>query len=111
MKKFLQFISLLIVTLTFNSYYGVSDYYKNALIEPIQDEKIKSVQIEKTPKLKDQINRDNKQKLIKPGSTKKEAENGSYQGQISEKTGRPKNTYVQGYYRKNGTYVRGHYRS
>ena len=38
-------------------------------------------------------------------------ENGSYYGEISTKTGRPKTTYVNGYYRKDGTYVRGHYRS
>ena len=39
------------------------------------------------------------------------AENGSYYGQISKTTGRPKTVAVRGYYRKNGTYVRGHYRS
>ena len=39
------------------------------------------------------------------------AENGSYYGQISNSTGRPKNIHVRGYYRKDGTYVRGHYRS
>lgn len=39
------------------------------------------------------------------------AENGSHYGQISENTGKPKTTYVNGYYRKDGTYVRGHYRS
>jgi hypothetical protein len=39
------------------------------------------------------------------------AENGSYYGQISGATGRPKTTYVGGYYRRDGTYVRGHYRS
>lgn len=39
------------------------------------------------------------------------AENGSYYGQQSETTGKPKTTYVNGYYRKDGTYVRGHYRS
>lgn len=39
------------------------------------------------------------------------AENGSYYGEISEKTGRPKTVHVEGYYRKDGTYVRGHYRS
>lgn len=39
------------------------------------------------------------------------AENGSYYGQISVTTGRPKTVHVQGYYRKDGTYVRGHYRS
>lgn len=38
-------------------------------------------------------------------------ENGSYYGQISQNTGRPKTVHVKGYYRKNGTYVRGHYRS
>jgi len=42
-----------------------------------------------------------------PGS----AENGSYYGQISPKTGLPKTIPVEGYYRKNGTFVRGHYRS
>ena len=39
------------------------------------------------------------------------AENGTYYGQISETTGRPKTVYVKGYYRKDGTYVRSHYRS
>ena len=39
------------------------------------------------------------------------AENGSYYGEISRNTGRPKTTRVRGYYRKDGTYVRGHYRS
>jgi outer membrane protein assembly factor BamE (lipoprotein component of BamABCDE complex) len=39
------------------------------------------------------------------------AENGSYYGQISEITGRPKTVYVRGYYRKDGTYVRSYYRS
>jgi hypothetical protein len=39
------------------------------------------------------------------------AENGSYCGEISKRTNRPKNIYVQGYYRKDGKYVRGHYKS
>jgi len=39
------------------------------------------------------------------------AENNSYYGQISERTGRPKTVHVRGYYRKDGTYVRSHYRS
>lgn len=39
------------------------------------------------------------------------AENDSYRGEISDATGRPKDVYVHGYYRKDGTYVRGHYRS
>ncbi len=39
------------------------------------------------------------------------AENGSYYGETSENTGRPKVVHVRGYYRKDGTYVRGHYRS
>lgn len=39
------------------------------------------------------------------------AENGSYYGEYSERTGLPKTTHVRGYYRKDGTYVRGHYRS
>ena len=39
------------------------------------------------------------------------AENGSCYGDISDLTGRPKTTHVDGYYRKDGTYVRGHYRS
>lgn len=39
------------------------------------------------------------------------AENGSYYGEVSTKTGRPKTVPVRGYYRKDGTYVRGHYRS
>ena len=39
------------------------------------------------------------------------AENGSCYGDISNITGLPKTTHVNGYYRKDGTYVRGHYRS
>ena len=39
------------------------------------------------------------------------AENGSYYGEISNETGRPKTVYVNGYFRKDGTYVRSHYRS
>jgi hypothetical protein len=39
------------------------------------------------------------------------AENGSYYGETSKATGRPKEVHVKGYYRKDGTYVRGHYRS
>jgi hypothetical protein len=39
------------------------------------------------------------------------AENGSYYGEISEGSGRPKTVYVRGYYRGDGTYVRSHYRS
>jgi hypothetical protein len=39
------------------------------------------------------------------------AENGSYYGEISKNTGRPKTVYVNGYFRKDGTYVRSHYRS
>lgn len=39
------------------------------------------------------------------------AENGSYYGETSPATGRPKTVHVDGYYRKDGTYVRGHYRS
>lgn len=39
------------------------------------------------------------------------AENGSYYGEVSPATGRPKTVHVRGYYRKDGTYVRGHYRS
>ena len=39
------------------------------------------------------------------------AENGSYYGQTSENTARPKTVYVGGYHRKDGTYVRSHYRS
>jgi hypothetical protein len=39
------------------------------------------------------------------------AENGSYRGQFSEKTYRPKNNYVRNYQRNDSRYVRGHYRS
>lgn len=39
------------------------------------------------------------------------AENGSYYGEISTATGRPKTVHVSGYTRRDGTYVRGHYRS
>ena len=38
-------------------------------------------------------------------------ENGSYYGEISERTGRPKTVYVQSYTRRDGTYVRSHFRS
>lgn len=39
------------------------------------------------------------------------AENGSYHGEVSQYTGRPKTVYIRGYYRKDGAYVRSHYRS
>lgn len=39
------------------------------------------------------------------------AENGSYYGELSELTGRPKTVYVRSYFRSDGTYVRSHYRS
>lgn len=39
------------------------------------------------------------------------AENGSYYGQTSQLTGRPKTVFVHSYYRSDGTYVRSHYRS
>lgn len=39
------------------------------------------------------------------------AENGSYYGEISERTGLPRTNYVNGYYRRNGTYVQSYYRS
>jgi hypothetical protein len=39
------------------------------------------------------------------------SESGSCYGDISERTGLPKTTYVPGYFRKNGTYVRSYYRS
>lgn len=39
------------------------------------------------------------------------AENGSYYGEISTATGRPKTVHVSGYIRRDGTHVRGHYRS
>lgn len=39
------------------------------------------------------------------------AENGSYFGEISAITNRPKTVFVSGYYRKDGMYVRSHYRS
>lgn len=39
------------------------------------------------------------------------AENGSYRGEVSAETGRPKSVYVRGYTRRDGTYVQGHYRS
>lgn len=44
-------------------------------------------------------------------STHPTAENGSYYGEISDLTARPKTVFVSGYYRKDGTYVRSHYRS
>jgi hypothetical protein len=44
-------------------------------------------------------------------STPPVAENGSYYGEISPATGRPKTVHVDSYYRKDGTYVREHYRS
>jgi hypothetical protein len=39
------------------------------------------------------------------------AENGSCYGDISNITGLPKTTHVNGYFRSDGTYVRGYYRS
>ncbi len=39
------------------------------------------------------------------------AENGSYYGEVSADTGRPKSVYVAGYFRKDGTYVQSHYRA
>jgi hypothetical protein len=39
------------------------------------------------------------------------AENGSYYGELSADTGRPKVIFVSGYYRQDGTYVRSHYRA
>jgi len=39
------------------------------------------------------------------------AENGSYYGQISDLTGRPKTVWVSPYYKADGTYVRSHWRS
>lgn len=39
------------------------------------------------------------------------AENGSFRGELSSDTGRPKSVYVRGYVRKDGTYVQSHYRS
>ncbi|MFL6283566.1 MAG: surface-adhesin E family protein [Pyrinomonadaceae bacterium] len=46
-----------------------------------------------------------------PSYTPPVAENGSYYGEISPRTGRPKTVHVEGYTRRDGTYVRGHYRS
>jgi hypothetical protein len=48
---------------------------------------------------------------VEEGNAPAVAENGSYYGEISPATGRPKTVNVRGYYRKDGTYVRGHYRS
>lgn len=39
------------------------------------------------------------------------AENGSYYGEISDRTGLPRTIYVNAYYRSDGTYVRSYYRS
>jgi len=39
------------------------------------------------------------------------AENGSYFGQVSAETGRPKTVHIDGYYRGDDTYVREHFRS
>jgi hypothetical protein len=39
------------------------------------------------------------------------AENGSYKGEPSARTGKSKNTYVKGYSRRDGTHVQGHYKS
>jgi hypothetical protein len=48
---------------------------------------------------------------VEEGNAPAVAENGSYYGEISPTTGRPKTVNVRGYYRKDGTYIRGHYRS
>lgn len=37
-------------------------------------------------------------------------EDGSFYGQISTQTGRPKTVYIAGFYRPDGTYIRSHYR-
>jgi hypothetical protein len=39
------------------------------------------------------------------------AENGSFHGEISADTGRPKVVFVQGYLRRDGTYVQSHFRA
>jgi len=39
------------------------------------------------------------------------AENGSYRGEYSKKTDRPKNEYVRPYNHKDGSRVRSHYKS
>jgi len=39
------------------------------------------------------------------------AQDGSYYGEISDETGRPKTVFINGYLRKDGTYVASHYRS
>ncbi len=39
------------------------------------------------------------------------AQDGSYFGELSAETNRPKNVFVNGYLRKDGTYVASHYRS
>lgn len=39
------------------------------------------------------------------------AENGSYFGELSGTTLRPKTVHVRGYFRRDGTYVQSHYRS
>jgi endonuclease YncB( thermonuclease family) len=48
---------------------------------------------------------------IAPATKPIVAENGSYYGEISERTGRPKTVYVRNYTRSDGTYVRSHFRS
>jgi hypothetical protein len=49
--------------------------------------------------------------LVAPAARYGCAENGSYYGDISPVTLRPKTVHVNGYTRRDGTYVRGHYRS
>jgi len=39
------------------------------------------------------------------------AQNGSYRGEMSKKTYRPKNEYVRPYQHKDGSRVRSHYKS
>jgi len=78
-----------------------------------------SIQVSPTDELLEQLSENTSIELLKSYSVSDYyniyhpfvAENGSYYGEISDYTGKPKNVYVKGYFRKDGTYVRSHYRS
>lgn len=75
------------------------------LLNPSSQENVSEIQKTLTEAKTDSV-LDYKRRLVP-----KVAENGSVYGELSPNTGRPKEVYVRGYYRKDGTYVRGHYRS
>jgi hypothetical protein len=84
---------------------NIEENYYKAEVQPISQAEI-SIPIKSIDNLKNYKVQD-----YYKNSYSYVAENGSYYGQISKKTGSPKTVYVRGYFRKDGTYVRSHYRS